>query len=174
MAPLLPDSVTNLLKSTRYVHLGTCRDNVPHVSLMNYTYLHRDGDFVIFSTPENSTKYQNIVENPHVSLLVHDWISAKSLQAPTEPREGRRNSLYELLANINKNEISSVSVMLDGKAQILATDDPNYGFYRSLHSNNNQIDQDQAKTYIDCDNALVVVEIEKCKVTDTNNNVQEY
>ena len=96
------------------------------------------------------------------------------LQAPTEPREGRRNSLYELLANINKNEISSVSVMLDGKAQILATDDPNYGFYRSLHSNNNQIDQDQAKTYIDCDNALVVVEIEKCKVTDTNNNVQEY
>lgn len=168
--PLLPEPVTKLLRSTHYMHLGTCRDNVPHVSLMNYTYLHQDGDYVIFATPRDSTKYTNIAANPHVSVLVHDWISAK-----TQPEQGRRNSLFELLANINKNELSSVSVMLDGQARVVAPGDEKYDFYHSLLSNNSQIDHEQARAYIDCGNtALVVVRIETCKVTDTNNNVTEY
>lgn len=76
---------------------------------------------------------------------------------------------------MNKNEIRSVSVMLDGTAQIVSPDDEGYEFYHSLHANNSQIDQDQAKAYIDCtNNALVVVEIASCKVTDTNNNVEQY
>lgn len=172
----LPSSVTNLLKSTRFVHLATCYDNIPHVSLMNYTYYSKNNEhFIIISTPTKTKKYENILNNPNVSLLVHDWISAKTTE--TEDTSRRRNSLFELLTNINKSEISSVSVMLNGKAEILdkGADIERFNFFKSLHCNNSLIDLVQAKNYIeDDDNVLIVVNIESCKVTDTENNIIEY
>lgn len=179
--PALPESVTNLLKSSRFLHLATCSANIPHVSLMNYTYYHAgDGDYLIISTPKTTTKYENIVANDNVSVLFHDWISAKN-DAPEKSADSeaspRRNSLYEILANINKSELSRVSVMISGKARILSRDvaGDQYEFYQSLHLNNTKIDEVQAKNYIECaDNALVVIKIEGVKVTDTDNNIAEY
>ncbi|KAL7665149.1 Pyridoxamine 5'-phosphate oxidase putative domain-containing protein [[Candida] zeylanoides] len=175
---MLPESVTSLLDSTRYVHLATCQNNVPHVSLMNYTYLRdSDGDKIIITTPKNTTKFENIQANPHVSLLVHDWISAKTNKekdGADANSSGRRNSLYELLTNLNKTEYSSVSVMLTGEAAIIDPQEEKYGFYRSLHLNNSSIDPEQAKNWVDCDTALVVITIVGCKVTDTDNNIEEY
>lgn len=151
---------------------------------MNYTYFRDpESDYIIITTPRNTTKFENIIANPNVSLLVHDWISAKATTSqPEESRQdtastssGRRNSLYELLTNLNKTEISSVSVMISGKAEILDPSSEKFDFYKSLHSNNSLIDQNQAKNYIECaDNALIVIRIEGCKVTDTDNNIQEY
>ncbi|CAK7894669.1 hypothetical protein CAAN1_02S03994 [[Candida] anglica] len=173
---LLPDSVTTLLKSSRFVHLATCLNNIPHVSLMNYTY-YRDsnGDYIIITTPQKTTKYNNMVLNPNVSILVHDWVSAKSNTSGEDSTSGRRNSLYEMLTNMNRTEISSVSVMIDGKAEILKSDSEKFNFYKSLHLNNDSIDQVQAKNYIECeDNALVLIRIEGCKITDTENNIQQF
>lgn len=173
---ILPESVTSLLKSTRFVHLATCQNNIPHVSLMNYTY-YRDSetDYIIITTPKNTTKYENILANPNVSLLVHDWISAKASTEEPASSQGRRNSLYELLTNLNRTEISSVSVMITGRAEILNQSLPKFEFYKSLHSNNSLIDQTQAKNYIECaDNALVIISVISCKVTDTDNNIEEY
>lgn len=173
MPEKLPDNVTSLLKSTRFVHLATCLNDIPHVTLMNYTYYHKDQvDMIILTTPKDSIKYENMINNPNVSLLVHDWISA---QASEKPQGERRNSLYELLANLNKNEISRVSVMLTGKAEYVDHDSESHEFYISLHQNNSKIDQVQAENYIKCaDNALFVIKIDSCKVTDTNNKVEEY
>lgn len=173
----LPDSVVKLLKSTRFVHLATSKNDIPHVSLMNYTYINRgDTDYIITSSPKGTTKYENITSNPNVSLLVHDWISARAPEQ--EPSDlTRRNSLYELLTNINKAEISSVSVMISGTAEILDpdTDHDRFLFFQSLHKNNDSIDTVQSKNYIERDNvALILIAVEGVKVTDTNDNVQEY
>lgn len=173
----LPESVVKLLKSKRFVHLATCLNNVPHVSLMNYTYYTKgETHYIIISTPTCTTKYQNIVSNPNVSLLVHDWV-ASNPAAPEEQIAGRRNSLFEFLANINKAEISSVSVMLDGQAEVVDAekDAEKYKFWKSLHLNNGFIDEVQAQNYIaKDDNALVLITIKSCKVTDANDNVQLY
>lgn len=170
----LPESVVKLLKSKRFVHLATCLNNVPHVSLMNYTYFNKDGKHqIVISTPTCTTKYKNIVSNPHVSLLVHDWVASN----PTTGEDSgkRRNSLFELLTNINKSEISSVSVMLDGDAEVVDKNDDKYEFLKSLHLNNSFIDDVQAQNYITKDdNALVLITINSCKVTDANDNVQLY
>lgn len=174
MPTKIPDSVTNLIKSTRYVHLATCLDNTPHISLMNYTY-YKDGeeDLIIISTPKGTTKYKNMIGNPQVSLLIHDWISAKTTDESGSPK--RRNSLYELLMDLNKSETSRVSVMLTGKAELLTPDSPRYGFFRSMHLNNCFIDQTQAKNYIESDkNALFIIHILHCKITDTEDNIEEY
>lgn len=171
MSSSLPSSVVTLLKEKHFLHLATCWDNQPHVSLMNYTYLTKDGkDFIVFSTPKNTTKYGNIVRNPRVSLLIHDWIKSNPEEA------GRRDSLCELLKNINRAELTnSVSVMLDGNAQVMSDCNDDYEFWKSLHLNSGFKDDLQAANYLTSDdNALILVAIEACKVTDAKNNVELY
>ncbi|EGW32139.1 uncharacterized protein SPAPADRAFT_61222 [Spathaspora passalidarum NRRL Y-27907] len=174
----LPDSVLSLLKSSRFIHLATCLNDKPHVSLMNYTFCQQgDKQIIIISTPTRTTKYQNMLSNPNVSILIHDWISVKDTTESKESVAQRRNSLFELLASFNKNEISRVSVMLDGKAKILDKnkDSETFNFYKSLHLNNPKIDENQVRNYIENENnALVLIEITGCKVTDTDNNIEEY
>lgn len=176
----LPDPVVKLLKTTRFLHLATCSANIPHVSLMNYTYYNGDGtDYIIFTTPRNTIKFANISANPNVSILVHDWVSTKPVDVDPAAAAAppRRNSLYELLANLNKTELSRVSVMISGHCDVIDKDhDPKrFEFYKSLHANNAKIDPNQVKNYIECaDNALVVVNVSGCKVTDTDDNVEEY
>lgn len=167
---LLPSSVVKLLKEKHYLHLATCWENKPHVSLMNYTYYSKNNvDYIVLSTPKNSIKYANITKNPQVSLLVHDWLKSN-------PEGDRRNSLYELLTNINKVEMTdSVSVMLDGDAQVLSDACPEYEFWKSLHLNSGFKDDVQAANYLTSDdNALILVTILKCQVTDAKNNVELY
>ena len=58
------------------LHLATCVDNIPHVSLMNYTYLpsspYSSAPVIVMTTNPASKKMNNLVANPNVSLLVHD------------------------------------------------------------------------------------------------------
>ncbi|GBL47763.1 hypothetical protein ACI3LY_003365 [Candidozyma auris] len=168
----LPEHVTKLLKSKRYVHLATAKDNVPHASLMNYTYYSKnETPYIILSTPRDTTKYRNIESNPHVSLLIHDWVAGDDELAPS----GRRNSLYELLANMNKAEIRSVSVMLNGRARIIDPASEDYKFYKSLHLNNTLVDEAQAETFIQNENnSVVLITVDSCQITNTNNEVQTY
>lgn len=74
----LPSEVVACLENARFLHLATSADNVPHVSLMNYTYL-PDSPFtprgvpvIVMTTNPASRKAENLVGNPNVSLLVHD------------------------------------------------------------------------------------------------------
>lgn len=103
-------------------------------------------------------------------MLVHDWVSAK-----TEEDQPRRNSLFELITNLNKAELNSVSVMLTGEAQIIGEADEKYTFLKSLHLNNDTIDPDQIEYYVrDDGNELVLISLKSCKITDTHNKIEEY
>lgn len=170
----LPESVTSLLKAKHFVHLATCFDNQPHVSLMNYAYYHDSAHhYIIISTPTNTTKYDNMTKNPKVSLLVHDWIT--SSRADGTDQGGKRNSLFELLTNINKAETNSVSVMLNGEAATIPVHHDRYELYKGLLLNIGFDDDTQKSHYLtNDDNALVVITVQSCKVTDVENNVQLY
>lgn len=68
-------SLTDVVRPPQ-LHLGTCTNNQPHVSLMNYTYLpsspYSTEPTIIMTSNPSSKKANNLVENPNVSLLVHD------------------------------------------------------------------------------------------------------
>lgn len=75
----LPAEVVQCLENARFLHLATCTDNIPHVSLMNYTYLpstpYSSAPVIVMTTNPASKKMNNLVANPSVSLLVHDCTS---------------------------------------------------------------------------------------------------
>lgn len=75
----LPTEVVQCLENARFLHLATCADNTPHVSLMNYTYLaaspYSRSPVIIMTTNPASKKMTNLASNPNVSLLVHDCTS---------------------------------------------------------------------------------------------------
>src|SRR4051794_24288292 len=87
-APRMPDSrehpFCSLLNACVHpnalqLHLATCDSLWPHVSLMNYTYLpssqYSAQPAIVMTTNPASKKTINLINNPRVSLLVHDWVS---------------------------------------------------------------------------------------------------
>lgn len=172
---MLPEAAYKLIQSTRYLHLATSYNDVPHVSLMNFTYYRNDdNDYIIISTPKNTTKYENMVKNNKVSILIHDWISDE-IETVDQHSTARRNSLFELITNMNKNELRSVSVMINGECQVVQPQDPKYELLKSLHLNNAKFDDKQIDNYINTeDNELILISITNCKTTDTDNHIQEY
>ncbi|OAA61691.1 pyridoxamine phosphate oxidase [Niveomyces insectorum RCEF 264] len=98
----LPTEVVQCLENARFLHLATCVNNQPYVSLMNYTYLPHayalpssssspslaptapagsssSGPVIVMTTNQASKKTHNIHANPNVSLLVHDWVSHRPM-----------------------------------------------------------------------------------------------
>lgn len=187
----LPQSVISLLETGKYVHLGTANeDAIPEVSLMNYYYLpskelyspeaeeegpevdviSKQHTYVILASSKLSLKYKNISVNPHVSLLFHDWTTAKSnFKAPSDNSEDQSNILT-LLKNLNQSELSRVSATLSGLARIVSNGaELNYYKTKLLEEN------PEAKVYIDGDeNAIILVKITSAKVCDEQNNFTVY
>lgn len=115
------------------LHLATCTANIPHVSLMNYTYLPshpftspnmQPGPVIIMTTNPESKKTINLVQNPNVSLLVHDWVSSRPPnitdreRSPVGARAGR-SSLANMLMSMNSAAVSSISATINGSAKVL-------------------------------------------------------
>lgn len=147
----LPTEVVQCLENARFLHLATCTDNVPNVSLMNYTYLpsspYSSSPVIIMTTNAASRKTSNITTNPNVSLLVHDWVSHRP---PTTTAQGRRlsggggsptpearSSLATLLLNLNTSAVSSISATIGGAARIAPIGSAEEKFYVERHLENN-------------------------------------
>jgi hypothetical protein len=179
----LPETVIKLLQNGKFVHLGTADiTGIPDVALMNYYYLPahelytlRDANgpeedavnntHIILSTPITSVKYQNISQNPNVSLLFHDWTTAKALYKPD-----LNSNLLSLLHSLNQTELSQVSATLRGKTKIV-DDEKELAYYKDLLKKENP----DAKVYIDGDeNSIILVQITHAKVCDTQNHVSSY
>lgn len=153
----LSKEVEQLLTNAGFVHLGTCHNNQPNVTLMNYTYI-ADEQAIVLTTRKSSTTYINLSQNPLVSVLVHDWVTARSRVVGGEP------SLLELLQNINQNEISSMSVTLNGSAREVA-DIAEAEKYLAKHEKANP----DAKQFIENqDIALLLVTFKEVKVTEVD------
>ncbi|KAK0749250.1 hypothetical protein B0T18DRAFT_436839 [Schizothecium vesticola] len=146
----LPAEVVQCLENARFLHLATCTDNIPHVSLMNYTYLpstpYSSAPVIVMTTNPASKKMNNLVLNPSVSLLVHDWVSHR----PTTSTAARRlsagtpappdSSLAALLFNLNSSAVSSISATINGEARLVAAGSDEERFYRAKHLEANTFD----------------------------------
>jgi len=118
---------------------------------MNYTYLpsspYSSSPTIIMTTNPSSKKTLNLISNPHVSLLVHDWVSHR---APTtnrrgsggdrtgsSPPEASRSSLAALLLNLNTSAMSSISATINGGAKLVERGTEEERYYRERHLDNN-------------------------------------
>ena len=140
------------------LHLATCSDNIPHVSLMNYTYLpntpYSQTPIIIMTTPKTSRKTQNLEANTVVSLLVHDWISHRP---PTLNQSGRSpspsgpaprsGSLAELLLGMNTASLSRISATINGIAELVPSGSEEETWYKAQHLANNTFSQGSEDTY---------------------------
>ncbi|KAJ4386348.1 hypothetical protein N0V93_009243 [Gnomoniopsis smithogilvyi] len=150
----LPPEVVQCLENARFLHLATCTNNIPTVSLMNYTYLppstspYTTSPLIIMTTNPASKKMSNLLTNPHVSLLVHDWVSHRP---PTHSRRlsnpgasasvsPQRSSLASLLLNINTSAMSSISATINGPARLIEPGSDEERWYRRAHLENNTFD----------------------------------
>ncbi|KAL9099781.1 MAG: hypothetical protein Q9163_004768 [Psora crenata] len=144
----LPPEVETCLKNARFLHLATCDALSPHISLMNYTYLpstpFHPGPVIIMTTNPSSKKTLNLINNPRVSLLVHDWVSHRPpTRNPDPAREGSpppqatRSSLASLLLNINTSALSSISATINGEAELVPHGSEEENWYKEKHLENN-------------------------------------
>lgn len=115
---------------------------------MNYTFLPSTPfdptPVIIMTTNPSSKKTMNLIRNPHVSLLVHDWVSHRPpTRAPDRTREGSpppqatRSSLASLLLNLNTSALSSISATINGEARILDQGTEEEKWCKQRHMENN-------------------------------------
>ena len=150
----LPPEVSQCLKNARFLHLATISATstsppTPHVSLMNYTFLPNYvnyGPTIIMTTNAQSLKTRNLLHNPHVSILVHDWVSHRPPTTGTMGTDGRsgsppaaatRSSLASLLLNLNTSAMSSISTTITGEAKFLEEGSEEEKWCKEAHLANN-------------------------------------
>lgn len=196
----LPTEVVQCLENARFLHLATCTDNVPNVSLMNYTYLpsspYSDSPVIIMTTNLASRKTTNIVANPNVSLLVHDWVSHRP---PTQgrrmsggsPTPETRSSLATLLLNLNTSAVSSISATIGGAARIAPIGSEEEKFYVAQHLENNTFEEgtplfqpvsntdsrenDQSGHFVAGEEVrVIVVDIRNVRISDWKGTVRDW
>ncbi|ETN41487.1 uncharacterized protein HMPREF1541_03423 [Cyphellophora europaea CBS 101466] len=156
----LPPEVSQCLQNARFLHLATISGTqsslpTPHVSLMNYTFLpsyRATGPVIIMTTNARSLKTENLVHNPRVSLLVHDWVSHRpptsasvaGERSGSPPAAATRSSLATLLLNMNTSALSSISTTIAGEARFLEQGSEEERWCKETHLANNTFG-DQAK-----------------------------
>jgi len=161
----LPPEVSQCLQNARFLHLATISATqtsppTPHVSLMNYTFLpsyNHHGPVIIMTTNAQSMKAQNLLHNPRVSLLVHDWVSHRPPTTSTvgggrsgsPPAAATRSSLASLLLNLNTSALSSISTTIAGEARFLEPGSEEEKWCKEAHLANNTFgDQAQDEVHL--------------------------
>lgn len=197
-----PHHLIELIKTSKYVHLATAStDCIPSVSLMNYTYIPADKTFkndngekdcyIIFATFNNTEKYINILSNPTVSMLFHDWVTANNLSvkknnlsrsgtpmqegsvtpAPISSAPQHPSKLLNLLQQLNQAELNEMSATIRGHAIPIEPASQESNYYKDILLKTNP----DAKVFIDSEKTVIVkVKIESAKVTDNENNTSIY
>ena len=163
---------------------------------MNYTYLpsspYTSSPSIIMTTNPSSRKTYNLVSNPNVSLLVHDWVShrpptAQATDSSSPPStaipEQQRSSLAMLLANLNSNALSSISATINGEAKILEQGTEEEKYFKERHIQNNTFqeggmvtEQDGGrKEFIEGEEVrVVVVKIKDGRVADWKGAIRDW
>ena len=153
----------------------------PHVSLMNYTYLPSaphalpncptPGAVIILTVQPSTKKTHNLLENPRVSLLVHDWVSHRASLPSAEPAQ---SALATLLTNLNSASLSSISATLFGNAHVLAPGTPEEEYYRRVHTDN-CVGAGESLCYLEgADSRIVVVTVNWTRVADHKGLVSDW
>ena len=74
--PPLPTVIVDVLNSANLCYLATSEDNIPHLSLMNFSVVDEQdiGCAIVLSTRRDTKKFAAIISNPRVAVLVHDFV----------------------------------------------------------------------------------------------------
>ncbi|XWX02229.1 hypothetical protein V2A60_010263 [Cordyceps javanica] len=174
-----------------------CLENARFVSLMNYTYLpsspHSSAPVIVMTTNPASRKTTNIVANPNVSLLVHDWVSHRPHgRRPSggSPEPAPPSSLATLLLNLNSSAMSSISATIGGAARLAPTGSDEEKFYVAQHLANNTFEDDGSALFAPAgaadgetdtsrfvageDVRVIVVDIKTVRISDFKGNVRDW
>ncbi|CDM31906.1 hypothetical protein DTO013E5_1858 [Penicillium roqueforti] len=203
VATSLPSEVVSCLKNSRFLHLATCDDKTPHISLMSYTYLpstpYDPHPTIIMTTNPASRKTNHLLSNPRVSLLVHDWVSHRPpTRAPTQgdrdgspPPAATRSSLASLLLNLNTSALSSISTTITGEARFLEPGSEEEAWCKARHLENNTFEEEEINLFgqqqqqqdpsarrpsvsIDTDVRLVTVRVTEGRIADWKGGVRDW
>ncbi|KAF9888373.1 hypothetical protein FE257_008651 [Aspergillus nanangensis] len=203
VATTLPPEVISSLKNSRFLHLATCDDLTPHISLMSYTYLPATPfdqyPTIIMTTNPASRKTNHLLTNPRVSLLVHDWVSHRPPTRAPNPgsdREGSpppaatRSSLASLLLNLNTSALSSISTTITGTARVLEPGSEEESWCKERHLENNTFEEEMSifgqqqqqqqqgsrrpSVSIDTDVRVVTVRVREGRIADWKGGVRDW
>ncbi|KAI9039163.1 pyridoxamine 5'-phosphate oxidase family protein [Aspergillus affinis] len=204
VATTLPPEVIACLKNSRFLHLATCDDLTPHISLMSYTYLPSTPfdpyPTIIMTTNPSSRKTNHLLTNPRVSLLVHDWVSHRppTRASNAGEREGSpppaatRSSLASLLLNLNTSALSSISTTITGAARFLEPGSAEEAWCKERHLENNtfeeemglfgqqqqqqqqELGQRRTSVSIDSDVRVVTVRVREGRIADWKGGVRDW
>ncbi|KAJ5280636.1 hypothetical protein N7478_006008 [Penicillium angulare] len=204
-ASSLPTEVISCLKNSRFLHLATCDNLTPHISLMSYTYLPSTPfdayPTIIMTTNPASRKTNHLLNNPRVSLLVHDWVSHRPPTRTLNPhgeREGSpppaatRSSLASLLLNLNTSALSSISTTITGEARFLELGSDEESWCKERHLENNTFEEEEINLFgqqqqeqrdvnarrpsmsIDSDVRVVTVRVREGRIADWKGGVRDW
>ncbi|CEJ57193.1 Putative Pyridoxamine phosphate oxidase [Penicillium brasilianum] len=202
-ATSLPTEVVACLKNSRFLHLATCDNLTPHISLMSYTYLpstpYDPYPTIIMTTNPASRKTNHLLSNPRVSLLVHDWVShrpptrAPNAQGDREgspPPAATRSSLASLLLNLNTSALSSISTTITGQARFLEPGSEEESWCKERHLENNTFEEEEINLFgqqqrhdpsarrpslaIDGDVRVVTVQVREGRIADWKGGVRDW
>lgn len=180
-----PPNIIELIKTSKFVHVATCsNDSVPSLSLMNYLYVPKelsfthDSDYIIFATMEDTVKYNNLLGNPKLSLLFHDWISVnnsiinKQIITTGNIFKDNERNLNHIINRYPIDDIhDQMSATVKGESEIVTPMTRESSYYKDLLLKGNP----EAEVFIlGTKTAIIKVKMLSCKVVDINNNINIY
>lgn len=94
-----------------------------------------------------SKKTSNLLSNPAVSLLVHDWVSSRPPnsgreRSPDSTRRSAGSSLANMLMQMNSAAVSSISATINGEAFVLGPGTAEEVWCKQQHLANNTFHSD--------------------------------
>jgi hypothetical protein len=166
---------------------------------MSYTYLpstpFSPRPTIIMTTLPSSQKTSNLLCNPRVSLLVHDWSSHRTptlgtadLMSTSPERGSGTSALARLLYNLNSASLSRISVNINGMARVLEEGSDEEQWYRARHKEHNHLQMAQgpsfdqqngasegAGAYIEAEEGrTVVVDIHDGRISDVKGAIRDF
>lgn len=159
---------------------------------MNYTYLPQTpfttSPTIIMTALPTSRKTTDLSTNPKVSIVVHDWVTARP---PTMADSGQGSaggsSLANLLFGLNSAAMSRISVSLNGLAEVLSSGSEEEQWCKAEHKRRNTFDEraggsaareandDAGQAWMDGqDYKVVVVKITDGRISDYKGEVKDW
>lgn len=147
LKPPLPQPVVEMLRASRLCHLATSSVGEPHLSLMNFSYFVED-EVVIFCTRRDTKKYHQILEQPNVAILIHDFPNLKQNQDDDSKKTG--------------------SITLNGLVEVCEQGSVEEAKYRKIHLAWNSC---YAQFIVGDQIAVFIVHVQRARMADINDKV---